>query len=570
MFIDDIIIILLYFVILQRTKMARRTGHYLVCKRLVGLILYTFVRLIFRGIQILWWKYNGTEEKLKQASLSQNYDRCVQVLKIVWWNKFDLAMTSSPSEFLCVHDRFESPKYIFDNDHVSLFMISKKYAIFSQAKGEGYAALEDQVRLFHPWEPRPLQQSPLVCSNRAVPSDGGRVGRSKRRSSRSSSTRPDADPLCWLRWPKRLANWWAYLRTKSDDGVGDALQTWRRHRGHAQTGEGRCEMDLPTIPTEWRSKVTSSSWSRQPYAPFRSWGTSSRRVTCSFMYRDVIKVAQSLFRTAQRVSIAAHLLLAVEARSSTDGDLRRTAWASTGGTTGSNAGTIWHWAFSIGSPLRSITWRCGIVEWTWPGSGTKTSWEIRCIHPDRFSNIADCRKVSPRSLSREWRTIRSVTRSCRRRIWVNTEIQNSLRSRENFITNSWSNMDSLQSAWRTWSTERLPTKANEGCTSWVSNSYIYLYTLCHIITPKQSVSRLRLWVTRRNWSKQKQTIFVTSFLDRKPENSSPNTRSGFIRLFVLQYKLALYCFRTLCSIKCPRYTTPLVCWAYQWSSGPYV
>ena len=114
--------------------MARLTGHSLVCKRALELFLYTIVRLIFRGIQILWWKYNGTEKRIKEAALPRNYDRCVQVLKIIWWNKFDLLMTSSPSEFLCVHDRFESPKYIFDNDHVSLFMLNEKYAIFSEAK----------------------------------------------------------------------------------------------------------------------------------------------------------------------------------------------------------------------------------------------------------------------------------------------------------------------------------------------------------------------------------------------------------------------------------------------------
>ena len=281
---------------LQRTKMARRTGHYLVCKRLAGLILYTFVRLIFRGIQILWWKYNGTAEKIKEAALPQNYHRCVQVLKIVWWNKFDLAMTSSPSEFLCVHDRFESPKYIFDNDHVSLFMINKTYAIFSQAREKDMQLWKIKYGCFirenHVLYSSHLLYVPIEQFHRMAEELGDPKGKL---TFIFNTTRCGSTLLA------QMAEETGELVNISEPNQMTELATLYKHEG-----------DTEAMRKLARDVVR---WTCRPYHGMKIQGYFVKLISpaiCSisllrdvfpeshllFMYRDVIKVAQSLFRTA--------------------------------------------------------------------------------------------------------------------------------------------------------------------------------------------------------------------------------------------------------------------------------
>lgn len=62
---------------------------------------------------------------------------CAHILDIVLFNEFDIADHCSTKNYILSHKRFESPQYIFDNDHVSLITIDEENAIFGVAKQKG-------------------------------------------------------------------------------------------------------------------------------------------------------------------------------------------------------------------------------------------------------------------------------------------------------------------------------------------------------------------------------------------------------------------------------------------------
>ena len=110
------------------------SGIPLILKRFVLICVFVVVRMIFRPLQTIWWNINGTEKRRVSAALPENYENCVQVLTVVTWCKFDLLQASTLNDFVYIHDRFESPRYIFDNDHVTLFMIDRQKAVFSESR----------------------------------------------------------------------------------------------------------------------------------------------------------------------------------------------------------------------------------------------------------------------------------------------------------------------------------------------------------------------------------------------------------------------------------------------------
>lgn len=102
-------------------------------KRL-GFVLYRF---FYMTIQHVNWQINGTAEKIRESRRPENYDRCAQVLDIVSFNQFDNVQHGSIEDYILSHNRFENPKYIFDNDHISLITINEENAIFGAAKQKG-------------------------------------------------------------------------------------------------------------------------------------------------------------------------------------------------------------------------------------------------------------------------------------------------------------------------------------------------------------------------------------------------------------------------------------------------
>jgi hypothetical protein len=108
------------------------TGIPLLIQRLITVGVFRLFRLVFTAVQSLVWKLNGTSRQISDARLPENYERCAQVLNVLLCHKFCPMQNASESDFLCTHNRFESPQYIIDNDHISLLTITDEHAIFCE------------------------------------------------------------------------------------------------------------------------------------------------------------------------------------------------------------------------------------------------------------------------------------------------------------------------------------------------------------------------------------------------------------------------------------------------------
>jgi len=114
--------------------MGRLSGWPLLMQRVVTTLGFTLLRFIYMAIQTVYWHINGTKHRIRESRLPENYNRCAHVLDIVLFNRLDLTHTGSIKDYILSHNRFESPQYIFDNDHVSLVTINEDNAIFGVAK----------------------------------------------------------------------------------------------------------------------------------------------------------------------------------------------------------------------------------------------------------------------------------------------------------------------------------------------------------------------------------------------------------------------------------------------------
>ena len=119
----------------------RLSGNWLVAERLVTTTLYKLLRLIFIAIQRIWWELNGTAQKLHEARLPHNYHRSAQVLDVVLSHTFCYVQSITLDNFLCVHNRFENPQYIIDNDNITLMTITERDAVFCETKEKGRSIL---------------------------------------------------------------------------------------------------------------------------------------------------------------------------------------------------------------------------------------------------------------------------------------------------------------------------------------------------------------------------------------------------------------------------------------------
>lgn len=114
-------------------------GWPLFFKRLIAHIGFTFLRIIFTTPRNVLWRLNGTAAKVRESRLPENYERCVHVLDVLLFHKFDLlsAVGITVKDFLLLHNRFESPRFAFENDHVSLITIDGHNAVFGVALQSG-------------------------------------------------------------------------------------------------------------------------------------------------------------------------------------------------------------------------------------------------------------------------------------------------------------------------------------------------------------------------------------------------------------------------------------------------
>ena len=113
------------------------SGNWLLVHRLVTIILYKLLRLVFITVQRINWQLNGTAQKLREARLPHNYDRSAQVLDVVFFHTFGPVQMMTVDNFLCTHNRFENPQYIIDNENITLMVITDDDAVFCETKEKG-------------------------------------------------------------------------------------------------------------------------------------------------------------------------------------------------------------------------------------------------------------------------------------------------------------------------------------------------------------------------------------------------------------------------------------------------
>ena len=112
------------------------SGNWLLIQRILTTILYKLLRLVFITVQRIFWQLNGTARKLREARLPHNYERSAQVLDVVLVHQFSHA-TTTVGNFICTHNRFENPRYIIDNDNITLMTINERDAVFCEPAEKG-------------------------------------------------------------------------------------------------------------------------------------------------------------------------------------------------------------------------------------------------------------------------------------------------------------------------------------------------------------------------------------------------------------------------------------------------
>jgi len=115
----------------------RLSGNWLLLQSIVTTALYKLLRLVFIAVQSIFWQLNGTARELREARLPHNYDRSAHVLDVVLRHKFCQEQAITVDNFLCTHNRFEHPRYIVDNDNVSLMIVNERDAVFCEPAEKG-------------------------------------------------------------------------------------------------------------------------------------------------------------------------------------------------------------------------------------------------------------------------------------------------------------------------------------------------------------------------------------------------------------------------------------------------
>ena len=98
---------------------------------------FRMLRLVFCTFQTVYWQLNGTAKSVREAHLSENYDRSAQVLDVLLFCMFCTVGPQKMENYICAHNRFESPQYILDNDHICLMFITDTHAVFCEPVRKG-------------------------------------------------------------------------------------------------------------------------------------------------------------------------------------------------------------------------------------------------------------------------------------------------------------------------------------------------------------------------------------------------------------------------------------------------
>jgi hypothetical protein len=112
-------------------------GGILVAQRAVSVIFFTFFRLVFVAVQRVYWELNGTARQVREANDPRYYERSAHVLDIVMERHFCEQLAHTMKDFICVHNRFENPKFVIDNEHVTLYCIDDRTVTFGVAREKG-------------------------------------------------------------------------------------------------------------------------------------------------------------------------------------------------------------------------------------------------------------------------------------------------------------------------------------------------------------------------------------------------------------------------------------------------
>ena len=110
------------------------TGWCLVVQRALSVTFFQIFRLVFTAFQTIYWEYSGTASQLRQCTDPRYYRRSAHVLDIILHRDFCEALSNTFGDFLCVHNRFEDPQYVINNEHVTLMMLDEQHAYFGVAR----------------------------------------------------------------------------------------------------------------------------------------------------------------------------------------------------------------------------------------------------------------------------------------------------------------------------------------------------------------------------------------------------------------------------------------------------
>jgi hypothetical protein len=113
-------------------------GRVKVAHRIVTATIYRLFRLIFCAIQKIVWELNGTAAHLRKVRNNPDlYDQSAQVVDIVMYHAFCELASTKPRDYIYTHNRFVSPQYVVENDHVTLFGLDDNVAVFVEAEKKG-------------------------------------------------------------------------------------------------------------------------------------------------------------------------------------------------------------------------------------------------------------------------------------------------------------------------------------------------------------------------------------------------------------------------------------------------
>lgn len=123
-------------------------GWVKVSHRFITSVLFGIVRTLFALGRRINWELNGTAKMLRESRDPRNYERSAHVVNVVLFHTFCEMTSMNVSDFIYVHNRFDSPQFIVDNDHVFLMNIENDRAIFVEAKEKDMRLWKSEVNSF--------------------------------------------------------------------------------------------------------------------------------------------------------------------------------------------------------------------------------------------------------------------------------------------------------------------------------------------------------------------------------------------------------------------------------------